>query len=297
MPDPSRSNLLGIALMLLGIFLFVVNDVIGKWLMASYSVAEVLLIRSCAALVMLLPMLRPLLRAEGLKPFTQINAPRWQLARIVCSTLEVACFYWSVSSLPLANVISFYLAGPIFVTALSGPFLGEQVNRAQWLAVLAGFAGVLIALNPSPETWNSGAVIAICGSVAFAVMILLSRRLRGTPDLVLVTGQTVGALLFGVALIPFGWVQPGWVDFSLLALLGIVAALAHLCVNRSLKLAPAAVVTPYQYSQIVWGVLFGYLIFGDVPDWRLLTGSSLIIGAGFYLFLHERNKTPPLEAA
>ena len=296
-PSHSRSHLLGIGLMLLGIFLFVVNDVIGKWLMASYSVAEVLLIRSLAAMVMLLPMLRPLLQAEGLTPFLKISQPRWQLARIVCSTLEVACFYWSVSELPLANVISFYLAGPIFVTALSGPFLGERVTRAQWLAVFVGFAGVVLALDPSAQSMNSGAWIALAGSFAFAVMILLSRRLRGTPDLVLVTGQTMGAMLFGAVLIPFSWVEPGWRDGFLLALLGIIAALAHLCVNRSLKLAPAAVVTPYQYSQIVWGVLFGYLVFGDVPDARLLSGSALIIAAGFYLFLHERQKTPPVEAA
>ena len=275
--------------MLLGIFLFVVNDVIGKWLMASYSVAEVLMIRSLAAMVLLLPMLHPLYKAEGLTPFLRINHPRLQLARIVCSTLEVACFYWAVSELPLANVISFYLAGPIFVTALSGPFLGEHVNRAQWLAVLVGFAGVLLALNPSAESMNTGSLIAISGSFAFALMILLS------PDLVLVTGQTIGALVFGAVLIPWSWVEPGWVDGALLALLGIVAALAHLCVNRSLKLAPAAVVTPYQYSQIVWGVLFGYVIFGDIPDWRLVCGSGLIIAAGFYLFLHERSKTPPVE--
>jgi drug/metabolite transporter (DMT)-like permease len=292
----SNANLVGIGLMLLGIFLFVVNDVIGKWLMASYSVAEVLLIRSIAAMAMLLPMLVPLIKSQGRIPFVQINQPLWQLARIVCSTLEVALFYWSVSELPLANVISFYLAGPIFVTALSGPFLGETVTRAQWLAVLLGFAGVLVALNPSAETMNKGALIAILGSFAFAIMILLSRRLRGTPDLVLVTGQTLGALIFGLILSPLSWIEPGWIDGSLLALLGIVAALAHLCVNRSLKLAPAAVVTPYQYSQIVWGVLFGYLIFGDVPDWRLVCGSALIISAGFYLFLQERQKTPPVEA-
>ena len=142
---------------------------------------------------------------------------------------------------------------------------------------------------------NTGALIAISGSFAFAIMILLSRRLRGRPDLVLVSGQSLGALIFGAALVPLSWVEPGWLDGSLLALLGIVAALAHLCVNRSLKLAPAAVVTPYQYSQIVWGVLFGYLIFGDIPDWRLVCGSGLIIAAGFYLFLHERTKTPPVE--
>ena len=296
MPSTSpKSRLLGIGLMLLGIFLFVVNDVIGKWLMATYSVAEVLMIRSLAALIMLGPMLLPLYRAEGLAPFLKISQPRWQVARIVCSTLEVACFYWAVSELPLANVISFYLAGPIFVTALSGPFLGERVTRAQWLAVVMGFAGVLVALNPSADNMNSGALVAILGSFAFAIMILLSRRLRGTPDLVLVTGQTLGALIFGTVLVPLSWVTPGWVDGSLLALLGIVAALAHLCVNRSLKLAPAAVVTPYQYSQIVWGVLFGYVIFGDVPDARLIIGSLMIIAAGFYLFLHEGRKTPPVE--
>jgi drug/metabolite transporter (DMT)-like permease len=115
--------LAGIGMMMLGIFLFVVNDVLGKWLVATYSVGEVLLIRSLAAVILLVPMVWPMVRREGFAPFMQVNRPLVQLARIVCSTLEVACFYWAVTDLPLANVICFYLAGPIFVTALSVPML------------------------------------------------------------------------------------------------------------------------------------------------------------------------------
>jgi len=280
--------LAGIGMMALGIFLFVVNDVLGKWLVATYSVGEVLLIRSLAAVILLVPMVWPMLRREGLVPFLDVQRPVLQLARIVCSTLEVACFYWAVTDLPLANVICFYLAGPIFVTALSVPMLGEKVDARRWLLVISGFAGVVVALQPASGEFGFGGLIALLGSFTFALMIILSRMLRGTPDLVLVSGQTLGALVFGLFAAPFAWIDPGLLDGALLALLGVVAAIAHLCVNRSLKLAPAAVVSPYLYTQIVWGVFFGYVIFGDIPDLALAIGCVMIIASGLALLVLEQ---------
>src|SRR5690606_17787997 len=105
---------------------------------------------------------------------------------------------------------------------------------------------------------------------------------------VLVTTQTVAALLFGIVVAPFGWVAPTPGDLALLALLGVVASLAHVCVNRSLTVAPASTVVPYQYTTILWAVLFGYLVFGDVPDTYMLTGAAIIIGAGLFIFLREQ---------
>jgi drug/metabolite transporter (DMT)-like permease len=276
--------LLGIGMMLLGIFLFVVNDVMGKWLVATYTVGQVLMIRSMAGLLMLSPMIQ----REGLSALLRPQRPRLQLFRVALSTLEVAAFYTSVIYLPLADVVTIYLAGPIYVTALAGPLLGEHVGWRRWCAVLVGFAGVVIALQPSSATLGLPSLIAVAGSMLFALLMIVTRKLRGTSDTVLVTWQTAAALLGGAVLAPFGWVTPTLRDFVLLAMLGVVAALAHLCVNRSLKLAPAAVVVPYQYTQIAWAVLLGWLVFGDVPKTAVFVGSGVIIAAGLYIFLREQ---------
>lgn len=276
--------LLGIGMMLLGIFLFVVNDVMGKWLVATYTVGQVLLIRSIAGLVML----SPLIRREGLTPLLAPQRPRLQLLRVVLTSAEVACFYTSVIYLPLATVVTIYLASPIYVTALAGPLLGEHVGWRRWCAVLLGFAGVVIALQPSAATFELPSLIAIAGSLMFAILLIVTRKLRGTSDTVLVTYQTLSALVLGAVLAPFHWVTPTPRDLGLLAMLGVVAAVAHLCVNRSLKLAPAAVVVPYQYTQIAWAVLLGWLVFGDVPAMAVYVGSGVIVAAGLYIFLREQ---------
>jgi drug/metabolite transporter (DMT)-like permease len=283
-PVVGGGALLGIGMMLLGILLFVVNDVVGKWLMATYTVGQVLLIRSIFAMVMLAPMIW----REGVRRVASPPRPGLQLLRVVFSTAEVAAFYWAVAYLPLADVVTFYLAGPIWVTALSGPLLGEKVDARQWAAVLVGFVGVLIAMQPTSASLSLPSLVALAGSLLFALLMITTRTLRGTPDTTLVTWQTVAALVAGGAVAPFGWVTPTPVDFMLLGMLGIVAALGHMCVNRSLKLAPAAVVVPYQYTQIAWAILLGWFIFGDVPGPALLLGSAIIIGAGLYIFLAEQ---------
>jgi drug/metabolite transporter (DMT)-like permease len=123
--------------------------------------------------------------------------------------------------------------------------------------------------------------------------MITTRKLKGTSDSALVLGQILGALAFGVVSAPFGWVTPSLRDFALLALLGIVAMAAHVCVNRSLKLAPASVVSPYQYTLIVWAAIFGYLVFGDVLELWTILGAALIIAAGLALALIERDAAAP----
>ncbi len=276
--------LAGIALMTGGIFLFSVNDVMGKWLVATYTVGQVLLLRSLAALAVL----AFLLRREGLAPFRRAPRPGLQALRVVFSTAEVACFYWAVAYMPLADVMTYYLAGPLYVAALAAVLLGERIDRVQALCVAAGFVGVLIALNPTGAALGLPALVALAGSLCFSLLMVTTRLLRGTPDTVLVTTQTAGALLFGLALAPFGWVAPSALDFGLLSLLGIVAMGAHMCVNRSLKLAPASTVVPFQYTLIVWAVVLGWLVFGDWPGPGVLAGAALIVAAGLVLLWHER---------
>ena len=279
-----RASLVGIALMLLAMFAFSVNDVTGKWLVATYPVGEVMLLRSVAGLIVLLPFLW----RGGVTALKRAPLPGVQLLRIVLATLEVACFYWAVVYLPLADVMTFYLAGPIYVAAMAALLLRERLDRKRIAAMLLGFAGVLVALRPSPATLSAPALIAILGTLCFAVMMITGRQLRGTSDAVLVAGPTLGGLVFGLATAPFGWVTPSLRDGFLLVLLGVVALAAHLCVNRALRLAPASVVAPYQYTLLLWAVVFGYLVFGDVVQPWTLVGAALIIAAGWRLFVLEQ---------
>jgi drug/metabolite transporter (DMT)-like permease len=270
--------------MLLGILLFALNDVMGKWLVSTYSVGQVLLLRSVAALVVLLVLMR-----RGGFAFALPARPVLYATRVVLSTLEVACFYWAVMFLPLADVMTYYMAGPIYVAAMAAIWLGERTDRLQMSVVLVGFLGVLIALQPSGATLTLPALIALSGSVFFAFLMIATRKLRDASDTSLVLGSTVGALLFGLVASPFAWVQPSALDFASLSLLGVVAMAAHFCVNRSLKLAPASVVAPYQYTSLVWGVVFGYLVFGDVVQAPTIIGAAIICAAGAALMVLERN--------
>lgn len=281
--------LAGIAMMLIGIFFFALNDALGKWLVATYSVGQLLLVRSAGGLVLL----APFLRGEALRAFVHMPRPGIQILRAVFATFEVACFYWALTDMPLADVMTFYLAGPIYVTAVSPWLLGEHVGWRQWLAVIAGFVGVMIALDPS-GSFTPAAMVAIAGSLSFSLLMICTRLVRGTSDLVLVTTQTVGALVFGAIAAPFTWVTLNVRDTLLLVLLGVTAMVAHVCVNRALKLAPASVVVPYQYSTIFWAIILGFIFFSDIPRPAMLAGAAIIIAAGIYIFLHERKAAKEL---
>jgi drug/metabolite transporter (DMT)-like permease len=280
----SSTELIGIAMMLLGMFLFSLNDAIGKWLVATYSVGQVLLIRSLFALVVL----AVLLRASGFAPVLRVDRPMVQAARVAFSTAEVFCFYTAVTYLPLADVMTYWLAAPIYVAALSPFLLGERVGPLRWAAIAVGFVGVLIALAPSGAVAPAATVAAVFGSLSFALMILTGRSLRGTPDTTLVFWQTAGALAAGLVLAPLAWVPPTLPDFALLGLLGVVAMAAHICVNRALKLADAATVAPMQYTLLPFAIVLGWLFFRDVPGPAMLAGAAIIIGSGLVIFYRER---------
>ncbi|MGF6311372.1 drug/metabolite transporter (DMT)-like permease [Bradyrhizobium sp. i1.8.4] len=281
--DDRSARLAGIGLMLLSIFMFSFGDAMGKFIVATYSVGQLLWLRACAALLVLLPIVWKQ-RAD----FLHLERPWLQLLRVTLSTLEVAAFFLATVYLPLADVITYYLAGPIFVTAMSGLVLGEHIGWRRWTAILIGFCGVLIALRPSAQTISWPAMIALGGSLSFAVLMLITRSLRATPDIVLATSQFGGTFILGLVLSPIGWVTPSAGSLVLFFTAGIISVAALLCVNRSLKLAPASVVVPYQYSMIVWAVIFGFVVFGDVPSWATIVGAAIIIAAGLYIFVREQ---------
>ncbi len=233
--DERSARLAGIGLMLLSVSMFSFGDALGKFMVATYAVGQLLWLRACAALIVLAP------------------------------------------------------AIPIFVTALSAIVLRERVGWRRWSAILVGFTGVVIALHPSAQTVSWPAMIALSGSLSFSILMLVTRSLRATPDIVMATTQFIGTFLLGVLMSPFGWVTPSSGSLALFAAAGIISVSALLCVNRSLKLAPASVVVPYQYSMIVWAIIFGIIVFGDMPSPATIIGAAIIIGAGLYIFLRERS--------
>ena len=274
---------LGVALYLVGVFLFALNDAIGKWLVADYGVGQLMLIRSVGSAVVLAPMalaLKPALRA--------VENPRLQLLRVLAMAADTFAFYWATRYMPLADVMTFYMASPLIVTALSAPLLGEKVERFRWIAVLIGFAGVVIALRPTPQLFSWASPLALFGATMFALGQALTRKLRCSHWLQLTVWQFAGAGLIGAATIPFAWTTPNAFDLGLMAMVGIVSMLCFILITRALALARAAVLAPLQYSAILWAALMGWIVWRDAPTLPIIAGNAVIIAGGLYLLARSQ---------
>lgn len=290
-----RPEIKGILLMVAGMLLFTLNDALGKWLVTEYSVGQILAIRSAAALLILLPYLW---RQGLLSGLMHLERPGLQALRVMLVIAEVSLFYLAVRHLPLADVFLFYLASPIFVTLLSALLLKEQVDLASWAAVLVGFTGVALVFPPSAAALTLPALMALGGSLSLAFMMILARQLRKSNGLHLISLQTFGVALAGLSTWPWGlWTNPSPLAFGLICLLGIVATTAHFMLNQAVRLAPANVVAPFQYTSIVWAMALGYWVWGDVPSASALLGSALIVSAGLAIFFHQNREQMKAELA
>jgi S-adenosylmethionine uptake transporter len=284
---PPKSELgrptIGIGLYLSGVFWFAVNDALGKWLVASYGVGEMLFIRSIGGVAMLVPIALYIgvsLRVRG--------DWRLQVWRILAQTLDSYCFYYATRYLPLADVMTFYMAGPVIVTAISALVLRERVGPYRWSAVIVGFVGVVIALAPTGNSFHPAVLVALLGSFSFAVSLTMTRRLRDNHPFSLVTWQYIGSGLIGAALSPLEWAAPGPVDLGLLLLLGVVSAACFLMITRALALAQASLLAPFQYSAILWAAIFGWMFWSDIPTPRIILGNAILIASGLFVFYRER---------
>ena len=203
--------------------------------------------------------------------------------RVLCAAVDTFAFYYATRTMPLADVMTFYMATPLIVTALSAPLLGEKVERFRWVAVLIGFVGVLIALRPSPQMFSQAAPIALFGATTFALSQTITRELRGIHWLPLVFWQFVGGGLIGAATVPWAWTTPSLFDLGLMFLVGAVSMICFIFIVRALALARAAVLAPLQYSAILWAAILGWLIWRDAPTLPIIVGNAIIIGSGLYV--------------
>ena len=279
MPIPRSDTAgLGVVLYLAGVALFALNDALGKWLVADYGVGQLMLLRSIGAGVVLAPLIVSL-RIKFIDP----RRPGLQVLRVLCAAIDTFAFYYATRTMPLADVMTFYMATPLIVTALSAPLLGEKVERFRWIVVLIGFVGVLIALRPSPQMLSWAAPIALFGATTFALSQTITRELRGIHWLPLVLWQFIGTGLVGAATIPWTWTTPSLFDLGLMFLVGAVAMLCFIFIVRALALARASVLAPLQYSAILWAAILGWLIWRDVPTLPIVVGNAIIIGSGLYV--------------
>jgi drug/metabolite transporter (DMT)-like permease len=283
----SISPLRGIVCMVLSLFFFTLSDAVSKWLTEGYPIGRIVFIR---CFFMFIP-IAVVMRWQG-EPLT-FRTTQWKmhLLRTVLFVASSFLIIISVKLLPLADAVAFLHAAPLMITALSVPLLREPVGWHRWGAVLVGFLGILIMTRPTAEAFQIAALVPIAAAAATALRDIATRIMSKTESTnIILAWSIVGLLIASAATLPFGWTTPTLFDFGLMILSGVLLGVAHYLMIESYRLAEAALVAPFKYTSIVWAVILGYLIWNDLPDTWIITGSVLIIGSGIYILQRESQK-------
>jgi len=280
--DPVR----GILLIVSAVALFVVMDATAKYLSRHLPVMQIVWARNLFALVFMALMLR---RHRPLTLIRASTSPWLQLVRSMLLFLSTYFFFAAIQHIPLADASSISFVAPLMVTALSVPFLGEQVGVRRWAAVAVGFVGALIIIRPGPGTLQSASILPLASATCFA-FYQIATRVLATRDHAFTTSQMspmVGAVLCS-AVMPFLWQQPAWWGWLLLMLVGAIGGFSHFVLIKAYEYAPPSVLAPFAYTNLVWSVSIGFLVFGDLPDRYTALGASIIVASGLYTLYRER---------
>jgi drug/metabolite transporter (DMT)-like permease len=222
---------------------------------------------------------------------TQI--PWVQIARSLLLFLSTAFNFVALQYLQLAETTSIMFSTPLIVALLAGPLLGEWVGPRRLVAIGVGFAGVLVVTRPGLGAMHPAALLSVAGAIAYALYGLTTRMLAGhdSSQTTMVYSGLAGVVLM-TPLLPFIWTSPGSPGtWALLAGTGLFGAVGHWLLILAHARAPAAVLSPFIYSQIVWMIALGYIVFGDWPSPWTLAGASIVIASGLYLLYRERAQT------
>ena len=284
--DSARNRLTGIALVSLCYVLFTLLDGTAKWLVASLPVIVVVWLRFLMHAVLASVLLFPL---RG-KRLIMTSHWRWHGLRALMFVLMTGINFWALQYLQLAITSSIMFIVPIITALMAAPMLGEKLDRGRWAAIVAGFAGVLVIVRPGSADFHPAMLLALVNASLYAMFNLMTRRLAAydSPE----TIQYLPALGAAVLLTPFAltaWQAPsGWLEWTLACLMGALGGLGHYLLAAAHRYAPATVVAPFLYQQVLYMALFGYLVFGDVPAPAVWVGAAIVVGSGLYLFARER---------
>lgn len=273
----------GIALAAVGAFLFVMQDSAIKWLTSSLVVIQILFLRNLIAMGLLWSGAALVGRPVVL---TSKN-PGLLLVRSLIGVVGWYCFFAGLKYLPLATVMALFFSFPIFLTALSVPILGERVGPRRWAAVLVGFLGVVVITRPGAALeWPMLYVLG--ASLSWALVAILTRKLGKTESTSTMVFYALASFVVVMAVpLYWIWVPPSLMELGLVSLAALVGVTAQMCLIRAYAIAEPAVIGPIEYTGLVWGALFGYLIWGDLPDLFTLCGALIIVASGLYIIQRE----------
>ena len=282
---PGDNPAMGILLMVAAMMVVPFIDVLAKFLSDRYGTIQLTWARFFFHFSILAPIVLYRYGAAALKP----RQPVLQLVRGGFTLAASILFFGAIAKMPIADALALLFVSPMVVTALSPFLLGEQVGVRRWAAVICGFLGALIILRPGFGVAQPGSYLAIGAGCSFALYTLLTRKLSGSaPPLVTLTYSAVlGAALMSIAVIP-GWITPPPMDLLMMAGIGAVAAGGHFLLIRAFDHAPASLLAPYSYSEIVMATAVGWIFFNDFPDGWTWTGIAVIVASGIYISWRER---------
>jgi drug/metabolite transporter (DMT)-like permease len=279
-----HAPLRGIALTLGAMSLFPVMDAVAKYLVAEYDMIQVVWARYVfhLGLISLL-----LLRPAAARP-RWTRATRLQIVRSLLLMSATVLFFNALRFIPLADAVSLNFTAPLLIVAFSIPLLGEHVGPRRWIAVAIGFLAMMIIIRPGSGVFHWASLLVVASATCYALYQIVTRRLSAIdhPLTTLFFSGLMGAFVFTL-LVPFYWRWPTAVDWVLLALVGIIGALAQYALIRAVEGAALSLLAPFTYTQIIMATAIGYLWFGDFPDRFTILGAAIIILCGLYIAHRE----------
>jgi len=276
-------NQLGFLYMFISVCAFSLMDAIVKW-SEAYPVGQVLFFRGFCGMIPLFF----LIPKDRYFDFYKTNRPFLHLKRCLAGLIAIVAIFIALRKLPLATVVSISFAAPIFTTILSIFFLKEKVGLYRWLAVFVGFIGIIIISEPGFHSLNLYYLYPIIFCLGLSYVAIAIRQLSSTEPVWLIGFY----FSFSIMIISFfsfyqGWVLPNLKDLFLLSMVGILGGLANLWLTQSYKLSEVTLVTPLKYLALVFGIVFGYLFWDEIPTIKTLMGATLVIVSSFIIFRRE----------
>jgi len=274
----------GIGFDLTAVICFALVDVLAKWLGQDYPAVQILFFRYFFGL---LPVAVFVWRSGGLSSLRTGRLPM-HLLRGSLLFVALLLFFEALQSLPLADAIAVAFTAPLFVTALAGPLLGERVGLRRWGAVIFGFLGALIMVQPGSATFRQEALLVLGSAFVFSLLVTLTRRMTRTEtNVALLTYSTLFAGAWSLPFLPFVWQPPAGGDLPLFVLIGLIGGVAAFFVIQAYRHAPVSVLAPFDYSALIWGALLGWLVWREAPGVEVWIGAAIVTAAGVYIARHE----------
>jgi hypothetical protein len=280
--DPVRA----IALSVGATVLFAASDTLAKYLSGQMPIIEFIWIRYVLFLFFALTLVGGA-RRETLRP----NNPWMQVVRGICVILSSVLFVYGVRAMTMAQATTISFLSPMLVTILSIPMLGEVVGLRRWAAVGAGMAGMLIVVRPGMGGFQPAALFGVASSFAWALALIVTRKISASDaaQTTVTWSAAIGVAVLS-AMLPFEAVWPTWPQLGLCIVLGVLASAGQWMVILAHRTAPASLLAPFFYGQLLWVTVLGFLVFGNLPDAWTLAGATVIIASGLYTAHRERTR-------